>query len=261
VYRAKRYPRPKVEAVFDMKTTDIITLQAKYPSAIVFVRDRIFWQCWESSAYLFTEFVRKYQVHHRHFKNLAMDLVWLGFPLATLDGVVKNLLTRGCKVMQDTTEFVVVATPWQVEGVASWKALQIEKCSLQIAKKQELVQVEQASDPRGKAFDFLPVYRITYDLTLEVYKLSANLTKVYKFSLGERLRQSMTDLLATVHLAVSKRQKQAGSPSALALTSLDETRLYLRMLKDLHQLNMERFARINLVLESIHGQLHAMEAI
>lgn len=241
-----------------MKTSEIMALQAQHPTGIVFVRDRIFWQCWESSAYLFTEFVRKYRVHHRHFKNLGLDLVWLGFPQASLEGIVKNLCTRGCAVQLQNQDAVVLSTPWQVEGFALWKQVMMQKADAQQEIKLEPLRVAHAADPHNKRADFLPVYRETYDLTIEVYKLSAKLSKDYKFSLGERLRQSTTDLLSQVHLAAGRRSVSLEIAIPKALQSLEESRLYLRMLKDLHQLNLERFARVNLNLEAISGQLSSM---
>ena len=60
------------------------------------VRDRLFWQAWEYSAFLFVNHFRPYHVHHKHFLKVGQDLVWLGFPKCVLPDLEKEAKTQGC---------------------------------------------------------------------------------------------------------------------------------------------------------------------
>ena len=247
-----------------MKTTEILELQAKHPGCILFVRDRIFWQCWEESAWIFVQFVRKYRVHVRHFKNLSMDLAWLGFPENTLEGILKILLPRNCAVLERTEKYALVSHPWSTEGYTLWKNMQVSLAQAQQKRQETLQQAVHFGEPvaaenpdaSDTAAQFIPIYRTAYDLTLEIYRISSRFSKDYKFSLGERLRNSMTGTLLLVHQTANHFQN-ARDASRSIFADISESRLYLRMLKDLHQIGMDRFAQVNLGLESISSQVHA----
>ncbi len=53
------------------------------------------------------------------------------------------------------------------------------------------------------AYNELPVYKAAYDLLLEIFKFSANLKREYKFTLGEKLKNEVTDLLTNIYKANS----------------------------------------------------------
>ncbi len=53
------------------------------------------------------------------------------------------------------------------------------------------------------AYNELPVYKAAYDLLLEIFKFSATLKRVYKFSLDEKLNNEVTDLLTNIYKANS----------------------------------------------------------
>lgn len=55
----------------------------------------------------------------------------------------------------------------------------------------------------------LPVYKESYDLLLQVFKLVKKTAREYKFTLGERLKNEVTDLLVTIFEA-SKTANTAG---------------------------------------------------
>ena len=56
-------------------------------------------------------------------------------------------------------------------------------------------------------YDQLPVYKQSYDLLLELYIISKNMERDFKFTLGEKIKNEVTDLIVNVYLANSRIYK------------------------------------------------------
>ena len=74
-----------------MKTEDIILIENNAGGEIHLVKDRLFWQAWERSAFLFVHNFKNYKVHHRFVQKVMQDFVWLGFPEKVLGAIVIQL--------------------------------------------------------------------------------------------------------------------------------------------------------------------------
>jgi len=76
-----------------MKTENILTIEEAAVNRINLVRDRLFWQAWNKSAFLFYSYIEKYQVHKRFVQKVSQDVAWLGFPksaLKKIEDIVKE---------------------------------------------------------------------------------------------------------------------------------------------------------------------------
>jgi len=51
-------------------------------------------------------------------------------------------------------------------------------------------------------YDELPVYRASYDLLLAVFQFTKNLAKVCKYTVGEKLKNEMIDLVVLVYRVI-----------------------------------------------------------
>ncbi len=103
------------------------------------------------------------------------------------------------------------------------------------------------------AFNELPVYKAAYDLLLEIFKFSASLKREYKFTLGEKLKNEVTDLLTTIYKANKTHNKLELIDNARENTEI--VRLYLRVLKDLNEIGLKRHVALNEQVENISKQL------
>ncbi len=56
-------------------------------------------------------------------------------------------------------------------------------------------------------YDQLPVYKQSYDLLLELYIISKNMERDFKFTLGEKIKNEVTDLIVNVYRANSRIYK------------------------------------------------------
>jgi hypothetical protein len=105
-------------------------------------------------------------------------------------------------------------------------------------------------------YDNLPVYKAAYDLLVAIFRMNDNLTKQYKYTLGEALRNTLVELLVTIYKAnVDKHEK----PLLLrgAIEKIVTIKLYVRLLHDLNQITLKRFTAICDQTEEVRKQLSA----
>lgn len=106
-------------------------------------------------------------------------------------------------------------------------------------------------------YNELHVYKVSYDLFLAIFQFSKNMEREYKYTIGENLKKETTELIATIYRANGSHAKKEHIQSARERTEI--IRLYLRLLKDLHQVSLPKFITLNEYIESISKQLHFWE--
>ena len=101
----------------------------------------------------------------------------------------------------------------------------------------------------------LPIFKASYDLVLEIYTLCGSLPKDYKYTIGERLKNRLTDLIAEIYEANLAGDKTA--PLQQCRRHVVAAKLYVRLLHDMKVLSMKRFASLSEKFEVISKQLNA----
>ena len=104
-------------------------------------------------------------------------------------------------------------------------------------------------------YDNLPVYKTTYDLLLNLFKVCQNMERDYKFTIGEKLKNEIVELIIHVYRANSRVEK--ADCIQKARENVEVVRLLLRLLNDLKQMNLPHFVELNEKLESVSKQLAA----
>jgi len=99
----------------------------------------------------------------------------------------------------------------------------------------------------------LPVYKATYDLLLEMFRFTKDFTKEYKYTVGESLKKETIELIILIYRANSKTNKQKTLQAARE--HIEVIRLLIRLMKDLHQINVKKFVFINQQVENVSKQL------
>lgn len=99
----------------------------------------------------------------------------------------------------------------------------------------------------------LPVYKASYDLLLQIFALTHNLNREYKYTLGERLKNEITELLSNIYRANRIIEKEEYLKTARE--NLELVRLYIRILKDTKQISNKKHIFINLSIEKVSKQL------
>jgi hypothetical protein len=105
-------------------------------------------------------------------------------------------------------------------------------------------------------YNNLPVYKTSYDLLLNLFKFSNSFSRDYKYTLGENIKKEVIDLISNIYFC--NREIEGRKEKIIqALKSTENIRLYLRLLKDLKQINLKKFIILNEQIESISKQLIA----
>lgn len=102
-------------------------------------------------------------------------------------------------------------------------------------------------------YDELPVYKATYDLLLEMFRFTKDFTKEYKYTVGESLKKETIELIILIYRANSRRDKLETLQTARE--HIEVIRLLIRLMKDLHQINVKKFVFINQQVENVSKQL------
>jgi len=106
-----------------------------------------------------------------------------------------------------------------------------------------------------RTYNDLPVYKASYDLLLLVYEFSNHLSRDYKYTIGERLKSETLELLLLVFKSSTTDEKNKKVFILEAIDKIELIRLLLRVLKDLKQLSLKRYAQISILTENISKQL------
>jgi len=107
-------------------------------------------------------------------------------------------------------------------------------------------------------YDHLPVYKASYDLLLELFKIGKNFSREYRYTVGEDIKHEVMRMMIGIYRAnrsIEERRVHIGE----ARENLERVRLLLRILKDLKQVGLDRFVSVNEKVESVSKQLIAWE--
>lgn len=102
-------------------------------------------------------------------------------------------------------------------------------------------------------YNELPVYKATYDLLLAIFEFVKHFTKEYKYTVGESLKKETIALVILIYRANSQTSKKETLQTARE--HIEVIRLLIRLMKDLHQINIKKFTMINIQIESVSKQL------
>ena len=99
----------------------------------------------------------------------------------------------------------------------------------------------------------LPVYKASYDLLIEIFQFTTDFSKDYKYTVGESLKKETIELLTLIFRANSKTDKQLVLQEARE--RIEVIRLFIRLMKDMHQISVKKFVQVNQKVEDVSKQL------
>ncbi len=106
-------------------------------------------------------------------------------------------------------------------------------------------------------YDNLPVFKATYDLLLQVVKLSVNIRRDARYTLGESLKKEILGLCVGIYRANLTTVK--GPLIEEAREKLVPIKLLVRLLHDTQQLSTKQYAMLCEHLDTISKQLTAWQ--
>ena len=107
-------------------------------------------------------------------------------------------------------------------------------------------------------YNELPVYKIAYDLNLELFGIVKMFERDYKYTLGEKIKKSSLKLIINIYKA--NRDKNTKLSYLLkAREDIEKIRLMLRIAKDLKIINLKKFVMVQPKIEAISKQLSSWQ--
>jgi hypothetical protein len=106
-------------------------------------------------------------------------------------------------------------------------------------------------------YDNLPVYKQTYDLLLQLFRVCQNMERDYKFTLGENIKKEVIAFIINVYRANCRENADKLLMIQSGRENVEVIRLLLRLLQDLKQIGLKEFISANEKLESVSKQMTA----
>jgi hypothetical protein len=234
-----------------MKIEDIIKLEDANGDAIILMKEGMFWRAYERSAFRFVRLIHEYQVLVKHFKNIDRKVAYLGFPSERLPQVLARAKIKGWKTAETENGNWIISGIPIIDGFLEWKESLPEKPKP--LKNRQNVADETGDRGQVSEVSPLPVYKDAYDLMLEIYQFSKQFHREYRFTLGERLKNEVLELLIRVYQAQTGNIREEHIVEAR--NHAETARLLLRITKDLRLIELKRFIRLNETIEDILRQL------
>lgn len=230
-----------------MNTEDILNFENNAGSEVHLVRDRLFWQAWEHSAFLFSKYFRKYQVHHRFVQKVAKDLVWLGFPKNVLKDLQLTAKQKGFIYETINEDHIVIKNVPNTDGYDEWKSAILSTPNTPEPPKKVRENVQNEQKKEAKASEYL-IYRLVFDFTVYASNLVPKINKIYRYPIGERLLNSLVDVMEHIYLYINHC---ARLDVDFLVQSFLRIRLDFRLLNELHQVSLNQWMFINQKIEEI----------
>lgn len=103
----------------------------------------------------------------------------------------------------------------------------------------------------------LPVYKASYDLLVDLFQFTKSFNREYKYTIGESIKNEIIAMITNIYRASSGYSKKEKIQSARE--NIETIRLFLRLTKDLKQINLKTFVQLNEQIESVSKQLTAWQ--
>ena len=98
----------------------------------------------------------------------------------------------------------------------------------------------------------LDVYKASYKLLVEIHRSFRNLNKEHKYTIGEKVKERVFDVLVGIYRANKSTSKVMVLEQIL--DDVEYIRLSLRLLRDLRVLNEKKYVRLLVLCEDVRGQ-------
>ena len=106
-------------------------------------------------------------------------------------------------------------------------------------------------------YENLPVYKSTFDLLLQVYRISGNMQREYRFTLAEQLKLRLQELLSLIYQANICDDKLKGIGDCRR--KLVEARVLFQLAQELNQFKDKQSAQLSIKVSDISKQLQQWE--
>jgi hypothetical protein len=103
-------------------------------------------------------------------------------------------------------------------------------------------------------YNQLEIYKIAYDLTINLYRFTGKMERNYRYTLGEKINNNTLELLISIYDANSNKDERYAL-LYLGRKRIERLRVLIRLAKDMHVLPLNRFVVFNEMIENISRQM------
>ncbi|CAA7392656.1 hypothetical protein [Chryseobacterium fistulae] len=183
-------------------------LSQETPDATECYKHWIFWMTYEQSAYRIWQ-LKKYKSSYKYIKYFRQGVISVGFTDIGLEDVMSSLPPCGKIIQEPGYVKIPVAEDRECGDFIRWKESFREKNTGQVIEKRLLAFPLEKKSPMeayvffqkttiraDKALFYpsilymtstqLPAYKAGYDLLLDLYALTKQMDRDYKFTLGKK---------------------------------------------------------------------------
>lgn len=247
-----------------MTANELFKIEHSNKDEIHLVKAGKFWQAWEKSAFFFVKNFEPYEVKARFIKIIGTEMVYLGFPEEALGKILAKTENLKCSVTEVDEKHFVIRNFLLHSGYESWKTevyqAGIEKRNLaklsyevennRIASKN--VSLNVCEPLKISKENLLLAYKETYESVKYIFTRSGEMSKLYRYGLGDKLRGECLDFLDVVNGANMGSKRFEG---CIAFDLFCRIRIKLRMLLDFREMSEKQWFYINERLENIKNLL------
>jgi len=104
---------------------------------------------------------------------------------------------------------------------------------------------------------YLPVYKASYDLVIEIFRIVKEFNREYKYTLGESIKKEAIEMVTDIYRANSSFTKKPYIEKARE--KIETIRIFFRLARDLRQVGLRRFVDVNEKIENVSKQLSAWQ--
>lgn len=101
----------------------------------------------------------------------------------------------------------------------------------------------------------LPIYRDTYKLLLEIYRVTTKFSREYKYSLGQDMKRDALILFRNIYRANVNLRKRVFLEEFLS--DYEILKLEIRLCRDLNIISIKKLAELSAVMDKIGKQATA----
>ena len=235
-----------------MKTEEILGIEESAENRINLVRDRLFWQAWNRSAFLFVVHIRKYQVHKRFVQKVSQEVAWLGFPKTALADIERIATGKGWVFEQKSADHIIISGVPAANGYEKWWAGIVKPAGSGAGSAKSV----KAALPARQS-QLLPAYKAAYDLCLNIHIATAKMPKEFRYELGARVRGYATDIAESLHLMCGAADAEPDTMIADCAKTIHRLRIDIRILNDLRQIGIKQWGFLNQQIENLLECLRA----
>lgn len=228
-----------------MKIEKILQYESQNNDAIILFKEGIFFRAYERSAMRFTEYVAPFKVFKKHYKIVNAEICYLGFPMKSVQMLFQKVNITN---FTDMGQFLVVYGCPSKENFEVWKE-RIQPPTVEDVKPQILLRPNVSK----KELENLRIYKMGYDLLVELHRYAETMPRIHRYTIGERIRNEAIELSVATYRIGQDRQVMENKRKGV--DCIEIIRLMLRMLVDLKEISLSYFTELNVRIEKLYNQL------